>query len=1366
MACKLHINIGGTPVSFELAGVRSAEEATNKVYEALSEIAEGDFDSTPNSIKESVVKAYRAIQKQEETPETDIDQSTELDTEPDLKYEKFDNAFDYLSESVQKSTASIFQGQTMPELYIFYEAQSREAHFSSWGNAITIMLMPEDKSNDPGVKVMKEKYVIHELIHSVLDKNFMFANTEIENLYNDIKKLLPNSETDLIENMYVDKYIRVREYLASALTEQILKKELNSKTVTLLYNRISSYVASNTSESYDSLPFYKFMASTEFEDIDKSDIATNVKYGKIDSSKVQSSLKQVFDEFEYNKGLYERVSYDATYGRFVRAENETPINLRLKLGRLQTGDIIYIPPMKYDETLKEMVPEKDSKYKDKYLPLVYSYFDKKKNDQVLVLAVKKKDNSYTTVKVLAKNVLGFRDSVGVLKVRKISKSELDDVKSRYSDDLIFSNIEKTSTGNKVAEDDDLQGNMVTISISKSGVKTKINKDAIEFRMGNSEINNNHLIHSLSRNSIISYEAKIDGKSKTIHAPLVRALAGGVELLSTKGEVYFVPFYKVKSVIALKEDMLSEFDYDKEYADESVYTDYYKNKRISHSNMMFTDNKGNFKSVSNSKYDYNQVYGTISNSSRKDLDDLLLNAYKEIYKENSDITLESYIASMEEGFGKKLLTVYLNRKNLLKTLKADNTYVVYDYIDSNNKQWTAKGKIVHVSSDMIYVYTQTKDGGFVQKINIRDATPSRYNPSIRRILYDNSLEYNLADQFSKQKKNIRENFEQLSQLFSGKKTGDLKSKLKKIEESNNSSFSIEGKIPTNLSDYYYYEYFNEDLGTNTENYKAFLLSKLQPGDIVFRKVEGYTNAVMVTSIDESTGEIIIANIISNASGKKSYMNGNMIKSVLKPEEIEYIGYNIYDNQELGIKANAHFKKKYSVFSKKISEFNQYRSFDKKETAEKLISKWKNKSNVNIIELLKVTSLKTNIEFYVPKKDISKYKDESKFKVSETDIKFGISIDYDGGSFGLRNKSNYYDIDINSSKSEKAFNLLKEGDVITMGANTNNWYDMVITNVILGKDGVRKYKVESFYKDADGVTRNIFKTITYSNKSDIRKLYFDRFDKDRVESNKDVFNYTSENAHKKEYTKTKSPRRRYSKNTSGYNKSVDNYIYIQAMAERLAKLYDVDFKLLTTVEITNMYDNGTGRFSNKRAFVIGNEIVINSDKSSIAEPLHELTHIILPLIKKQNASEYNTLLMSIRSHPDYNSIADNYPELSGFDLDEEVFCTIFGEYYAGKMRTKFSSEWNNSNKSFISRIFDAIKKIFANILNIDSRAFRNINDKMLMNMSLEDIFRQFGDNVVSGKYANLIPSYNDNKAKKIDELIQILFSKELITKECYE
>ena len=144
MACKLHINIGGTPVSFELAGVRSVEAATNKVYEALSEIAEGDFESAPNSIKESVVKAYRAIQKQEETPETEIEESSKSDTEKDLKYETFDNAFNYLSEDNQKAISSLFGDQPMPKLFISYSASKREAFYHESANQINIDLTELD----------------------------------------------------------------------------------------------------------------------------------------------------------------------------------------------------------------------------------------------------------------------------------------------------------------------------------------------------------------------------------------------------------------------------------------------------------------------------------------------------------------------------------------------------------------------------------------------------------------------------------------------------------------------------------------------------------------------------------------------------------------------------------------------------------------------------------------------------------------------------------------------------------------------------------------------------------------------------------------------------------------------------------------------------------------------------------------------------------------------------------------------------------------------------------------------------------------------------------------------------------------------
>ena len=69
----------------------------------------------------------------------------------------------------------------------------------------------------------------------------MFFNYGIDELYRDIKKLLSNSETGLIEEAYKDSYIRVREYLASALTEQILNKSLNDKVKIELNNKIAFY---------------------------------------------------------------------------------------------------------------------------------------------------------------------------------------------------------------------------------------------------------------------------------------------------------------------------------------------------------------------------------------------------------------------------------------------------------------------------------------------------------------------------------------------------------------------------------------------------------------------------------------------------------------------------------------------------------------------------------------------------------------------------------------------------------------------------------------------------------------------------------------------------------------------------------------------------------------------------------------------------------------------------------------------------------------------------------------------------------------------------------------------------------------------
>lgn len=261
-----------------------------------------------------------------------------------------------------------------------------------------------------------------------------------------------------------------------------------------------------------------------------------------------------------------------------------------------------------------------------------------------------------------------------------------------------------------------------------------------------------------------------------------------------------------------------------------------------------------------------------------------------------------------------------------------------------------------------------------------------------------------------------------------------------------------------------------------------------------------------------------------------------------------------------------------------------------------------------------------------------------------------------------------------------------------------------------------------------------------------------------------NGTEEKINKLKSLSSYKPTINLSKQISGYNKTLDDFVYIQSISERLSKLYGFDFKLLTSNEISEIYD-GDRIFSDKRAFVIDNEIVINSDLASIAEPLHELTHILLPMIRKSNIEGYNTLLSAARSHPDYNNIAMYYNELSGLDLDEEVFCTIFGEYYAKTIRTEQGNDWNKNNKSWFSNIVNKIKSFLSSVFNL-SNEFNDFSPNMFMNMSFSEIMDKFGDNIIQGKYENMVSVYNEKFDNKINRMLQIMYSKELIKKECYE
>ena len=221
---------------------------------------------------------------------------------------------------------------------------------------------------------------------------------------------------------------------------------------------------------------------------------------------------------------------------------------------------------------------------------------------------------------------------------------------------------------------------------------------------------------------------------------------------------------------------------------------------------------------------------------------------------------------------------------------------------------------------------------------------------------------------------------------------------------------------------------------------------------------------------------------------------------------------------------------------------------------------------------------------------------------------------------------------------------------------------------------------------------------------------------------------------------------SKVTKNFKKSFDNRESINLISDKLGDLYNVKTTLLTNDEMISLGEKYKSDFSNSRAFALSTgEIFINVDKASIAEPLHELAHIIMPGLKAKNPKAYNELISKIKDHPSYWDIAQHYPELSEQDLDEEVFVTIFAEYFREKMISNDKNEWLDQNFSDLSK---NVSTVLSDIFDNDTRG----DASQLMNMSLEEIMSQFGFDMISGRFA---PYYDLSVHLAIQSKVQKIF-----------
>lgn len=194
----------------------------------------------------------------------------------------------------------------------------------------------------------------------------------------------------------------------------------------------------------------------------------------------------------------------------------------------------------------------------------------------------------------------------------------------------------------------------------------------------------------------------------------------------------------------------------------------------------------------------------------------------------------------------------------------------------------------------------------------------------------------------------------------------------------------------------------------------------------------------------------------------------------------------------------------------------------------------------------------------------------------------------------------------------------------------------------------------------------------------------------------------------------------------------------LSDNLSNMYGLPVLLRSGEDIKQEFPEleGNYRASRQRAFIKDGAIYINTDYATMAEPIHELGHLVVEGLRITNPTIYEDIMQKMITHPHYQKIAEYYPELDEDKLNQEVFVTLLGERFnynfkVGGIDSK-SEKWQKENTSLFKSIVNRIKRFFAQMFGIDSNRLFNSDDTDFMNSSINDILDKFNNNIKYGNY----------------------------------
>lgn len=669
-----------------------------------------------------------------------------------------------------------------------------------------------------------------------------------------------------------------------------------------------------------------------------------------------------------------------------------------------------------------------------------------------------------------------------------------------------------------------------------------------------------------------------------------------------------------------------------------------------------------------------------------------------------------------------------RRDKVRSLRiGDSVSIEWDLKRTDGSPVISKHIVVGISGDRIYFLNRTTNNsapkiGFV---DLKTEFPSSENskgqriniPSLSAIHYNNTSDLELVEDLNTKKENASKAFTRVDD---------------KIVFDPNSNY-----IP--LKDLYHI--INID-SSNAEQEAA----KLQRGDIIRFKENDITFIGVVSNYDPITGTIIVP-----GSYRSGYLKGRSFRKIVSPQQLEYIGFAINPNYELGI-----------IGHKEISEYNKKRLsrlYDLNHSTygyslEEILKKKSllNKSQDWVIEQEAVYVIPKNIterEFKERYQD-SKKKTLPHGRVSLLTptildmIKNGELIDLtseyikannvkDTKIYGLKNIRTgiqvndstgfYYDPRIYQRSPEQVINIIEVDDVVKIKYNDKFTKYLRIKSIT--DKGIN---LES---EIVGLNGEIYNNSWYINFNDIKfgkylisELYYP-INKTRQKELENL-SITDEIPQIKKVEYFTDTYDKFDKKKI-LNRVIEN---INSTYNNIINIID-DAKIQELVDSENLNSTLADSFSRAGAFIWNGKIYVNINRADISSPLHELMHLIMGALRSKNYSLYSSLLDKVATLPEFNERFRNIlTNRTLNDAKEEAFV----EFIADSLSGVFSSEEFNINNLLSSTdFFGEYLKVLDSTLSLDLNTLPEKTSETLSRelskMPIEKIITEFNSLLLS-------------------------------------